>query len=541
VQFLALRDVSQFVVAAWIQYHVNREMRDVRLHASSARARNAVLSALNNLRLPPNLTKVDMVTTFSTTFRIILPDTLDLARHNAPGPRIDECELDALDALSNRLRERQVVYRISDREIAHSLSQVIANIALQDDPSGRYTPGTRPSLYALNCPSCHLVGASQLRSSGIQVPVRHVQSCHQYYLLYANIMNLLQMSTPDSPEIRLPPQSRCMYCGEGVTLAREVTIARQTWELIEPLRPDADTINVERHLRPPFQMWPPKLDPSGMVVPPTTSSGIVTSGYEMVNGPLSSLNPPGTQILASPAVDQPGSGNAGLVSPDSPTVPHASPIPMQTVPFHPDISTGSGKRTQEETDLSHVNGEATMSSDPLSSSGGSAGVQRPVDTEQPRSPPTPQTNPVTPGQEKNRFAGFLSKLRPSNSNTSPGDSSSSSSGSLEAQKQELISLGSLLSAQRQTRVRPSKNISVALSQTSALALFWTQFAIQVWDVGTSPPRPVRTITPESTCLLATVAKEHLAYIVGNRDQKLTVRWPSSAADLMFHSVKVSFC
>ena len=74
-------------------------MRDVRLHASSARARNAVLSALNNLRLPPNLTKVDMVTTFSTTFRIILPDTLDLARHNAPGPRIDECELDALDAL----------------------------------------------------------------------------------------------------------------------------------------------------------------------------------------------------------------------------------------------------------------------------------------------------------------------------------------------------------------------------------------------------------------------------------------------------------
>lgn len=163
--------MSQYVVAASVQYAANRETRDVRLQSSSARSRNAVLTALDNMRTPHHLSRVDMVATFSSSFRIVLPDTLDLSRHDGAGPRVDECELDALDALCTRLRERQVIHRVSDREMAHNISQVVRNILLQDDPSSRFA-ASRPGLYVVNCPECHLTGASQLQSSGIQLPVR---------------------------------------------------------------------------------------------------------------------------------------------------------------------------------------------------------------------------------------------------------------------------------------------------------------------------------------------------------------------------------
>lgn len=162
--------MSHYVVAASVQYAVNRESRDVRLQASSARARNAVLTALDNLRVPPHLSKVDMVAAFSTAFRIILPDTLDLSRRDLSGARVDECELDALDALCTRLKDRQVIHRISDRELVHNVAQVVRNVLIQDDPSARFAP-SQPGLYVVNCPECHLVGASQLRSSGIKLPV----------------------------------------------------------------------------------------------------------------------------------------------------------------------------------------------------------------------------------------------------------------------------------------------------------------------------------------------------------------------------------
>jgi hypothetical protein len=105
-----------------------------------------------------------------------------------------------------------------------------------------------------------------------------------------------------------------------------------------------------------------------------------------------------------------------------------------------------------------------------------------------------------------------------------GDSSSLSSTALEAQRLEEVSLSPLLSAQKaHGRGRPSKNVNVHLSQNSTLGLFWTLHLILVWDVGTSPPTMMRAILPESTCILAAVAKMHLAYIIGTRDQKLTVR------------------
>ncbi|SPQ25905.1 65c995ef-687c-43fa-8e78-e24562eec5c7 [Thermothielavioides terrestris] len=164
-QLLALRDVAQFVLAASVQYAANGETRDVRLQAASAKARNAVLTALDNLRTPPGTSKVDMVAIFSTTFRTILPDTIDLSSRDVSEPPVDECELDALDALCTRLRERQVTHRVSDREAAHSISQVIENILAQDDPGGRHTPA-RPGLY--KAPTGASGDSSSLSSSALE-------------------------------------------------------------------------------------------------------------------------------------------------------------------------------------------------------------------------------------------------------------------------------------------------------------------------------------------------------------------------------------
>ena len=179
-EFLTLRDISHFIVGASIQYAANRETRDVRLQSSSARSRNAILRALDSLRLPAHLPKPDLVAAFNSTFRIILPDTLDLAPDEG-GPDDDDDddddpdgqleELDALDALATRLAERQIVHRVSDGAVMRAMSQVVREIVLHDNPTGHF--GTsRPNLHVLNCSECHLVGGAQLRAHDIQVPVR---------------------------------------------------------------------------------------------------------------------------------------------------------------------------------------------------------------------------------------------------------------------------------------------------------------------------------------------------------------------------------
>jgi hypothetical protein len=174
-QFLALRDISQFVVGASVQYSVNRETRNVGLQSSSARSRNAVFHALEHLRMPSHLSKLDVMATFSDTFRIILPDTLQLSRRDSMDSRADETEMDALDMLCSKLCERQVVHRASDRELVHSVSEITRNIALLDDPTSQFR-STRPRLFALNCNMCHVAGESQLRSlRNISIPVSDVR------------------------------------------------------------------------------------------------------------------------------------------------------------------------------------------------------------------------------------------------------------------------------------------------------------------------------------------------------------------------------
>jgi hypothetical protein len=141
---------------------VNRETRDVRLQSSSAKTRNAVLHALENLRLPPYLSKSDLLSSFSEIFRVILPDSSNTERRPSSGSYIDEVEQEAIDTLCTRLSDRQIVHRVSDREVMHSISKITRNIELLDDPSGQFR-ASRPKLYVVNCGKCHLAGDTQLR------------------------------------------------------------------------------------------------------------------------------------------------------------------------------------------------------------------------------------------------------------------------------------------------------------------------------------------------------------------------------------------
>ncbi|KAK3319968.1 hypothetical protein B0T19DRAFT_361510 [Cercophora scortea] len=504
-QFLALRDVSHFVVGASVQYAANRETRDVRLQSSSARSRNAILNALDNVRLPSHLSKVDMVATFSSSFRVILPDTLDLSRQSLAESRIDECELDALDALCARLKERQVIHRMSDKESMHNISQVVRSIALQDDPSGKVA-AARPGLYVMNCSSCHFVGDSQLRSSDVRVPSDSVAGS----------------------EIRLPPSSKCVQCGEDVSVVREVPLLRQAYELLRPLEPDADTINVERHLPTQFQLSPPKVE----------SGGTFTAGYSNELSPVEQrphsteqhhtyrervLAPeptsPGLHRLVSPA----------LSLPQSPYGRYA-PGPSRTEPSRLDSSSWKGKRVLDYTqaDRNIMTEPPPFSTDtlPLYKSSPSGADSLPIlsPTEGPAPEPPKTTTGLTPpekGKSKWRMK-FTGPKKPSAG--ASGDSSSLSSTALEAQKLEEISLGSLFTMTKSSaRTKIGKSINVTLAQNSTFALFWTQLSIYVWDVGTSPPTLTRAISTESTCILAAVAKLHLAYVIGTRDQKLTLR------------------
>lgn len=173
-QFLALRDVSHFVIGASIQYTVNRETRNFNLQSSSARSRNAVFNAVESLRMPSHLPKMDAMSTFSDIFRIILPDTLQLSRLDLADSRSDESEMDALDALYAKLTDRQIVHRVSDLELVHGVSEIVRNIGLLDDPTSQ-SRSAQPRVFALNCNLCHVAGESQLRSlEHITIPVSGV-------------------------------------------------------------------------------------------------------------------------------------------------------------------------------------------------------------------------------------------------------------------------------------------------------------------------------------------------------------------------------
>lgn len=291
-------------------------------------------------------------------------------------------------------------------------------------------------------------------------------------------------------------------------MAREIPLARRAWDLLGRLEVDADTINVERHLPSQFQIGPPSVDADGFHADYSHDFG--TDDHSI---PVAPHRPfaIARSITASPA-----------------------PADPQTIPrvLSPPQFTGSLQATNAlRPERLRQDSTAYVSSIDQEQSHGTTYVQ-PSATSPTEITPQSQHEPArrrksepvidkTKSSSRWRFP-FGSAKRPPPTGVS-GDSSSLSSTTIESQKLEEISLSGLFSGQKTSgRGKSSKTINAHLSSSSTLALFWTQLAIQVWNVGTSPPTMARSISTESTCILATVSKTYLAYVIGNRDQKLTV-------------------
>ncbi len=319
----------------------------------------------------------------------------------------------------------------------------------------------------------------------------------------------------------LPSDSRCPRCRGTITLAREVNLARGTWEQLRPLEPDADTIHVERHLPTQFNLGPPRLE----------AGGLFNLGYGGVFTP-GGQRPRRVETYPS-SIDPAGPSYPPLAS-------ALSSSPRRIVPPRVDLSASfHGKGVSDPTVESGFSQmDTVLSTDPPLSAHASSPPRRPSQLGAEHSPvlspadtiipQTPRTAPLLappekgpPEKGKSKWKLKFTGSRKASIGTS-ADSSSLSSTVLEAQRLDEITLSGLVSIPKSaSRSKAAKNVNVYLSQSSTLALFWTPSMIQVWDVGTSPPTLARAIATESACILAAVARVHLTYIVGTRDQKLT--------------------
>ncbi|PGH32631.1 hypothetical protein GX50_04545 [[Emmonsia] crescens] len=496
-QFMALRDVTLFVVGANIQYAVNTGTRNPQLQAVSSETRNAVLTALDNIKLPHHFSKADLIASFSDDFRVVLPNTPNVTTRDSSESDDDEHVADALDALCQNLSCRRLIGRVSDREVVHSITEITRNIALFDDPSGQFR-ASRPRLYVLNCRGCHLAGYSQLR-----------------YLENIN----LPLDSGEVAEVSLPPGTNCRQCGDVVTMAREIQLARRTWNLLSHLESNADTISVERHLPTQFQLPPPKAE-----------AGSSFPSYNNLTSPAS----PRPQEIDSPHFTRPmfpisERSSAAPLTPSSPFTPvirHKFDTPRTE--FSPMDSLTAINESGDATlgPGSIAESRASRGSRDYSTQGANLpGIEKTMTTATFESIPFVRSRTVqssgSPDKGKSGWRKLTGTRKESISVS--GDTSSLSSSLLESQRLDEIPLKSLVNAMKSVKGRFTKNINVYLSQNSTFALFWTQTTIHLWDVGTSPPTMKRAFSTDSTCLLAAVTKMYLAYVIGTRDNKLTLR------------------
>lgn len=308
-------------------------------------------------------------------------------------------------------------------------------------------------------------------------------------------------------------------------------LARQAWELLRPLEPDADTINVEKHLPTRFQLGLPKLEATGQY----------HQGYSNTPTPITSDHHGGLGYPAYPTAADRGRSRSisqVLSSPQTPD-PYQAPEPLPTELRSPASSTTLGTKTVDyyAQDMNYSQQEPSVSGwspPPPPPPPDPRDFRRPSQARSEDSlipPPTARTIPIvsSPEKGKSKWRMFAGGRKPSVG--AGGDTSSLSEiAGLEAQRLEEISLAGLSGVQKSSAKagKTTKSMRVYLSQNSTLALFWTQVAIHVWDVGSSPPTMMRAISTESTCILAAVGRQYLAYMIGNRDQKLTARHPAKA-------------
>lgn len=290
-------------------------------------------------------------------------------------------------------------------------------------------------------------------------------------------------------------------------MAREVPLARRAWEVLGQLEVDADTINVERHLPSQFQMGPPKFEAEIFNHGFANSYG--TSEQRSTEGPNHTFLP----ARYTPSPVSPGRNHSisqVLASPNT-----AIEFFQATDALRPEQSRRGSTTYVGSVEQDHaLENIISPQPSPATPAGRKPSSQESI-------PRRKSEAPTEKGKSKWRF-GFASSKKPPIG--ASGDSSSLSSSALENQRLEEISLSSLIGGQKSSqRSKHHKAINACLSQSSSLALFWTQLCIQVWDIEPCPPSMTRVISTESTCILATVAKSLLAYVIGTRDQKLTVR------------------
>jgi hypothetical protein len=409
------------VVAASVQYTVNRETRDVHLQSTSAKTRNAVLHALDNMRMPPHLSRMELIATFSETFRIILPDTPNIVRRNSSESLVDENEIDAIEALCARLNDRH----------------------------------------------------------------------------------------------------------------REISLARRTWDLLKPLESNIDTINIERHLPTQFRLAPQTVD----------TRAAIHSGYGNIPsaGGQRSFQPEPSTPYHGRSLFQ-GSNSLELYCPEPKVL--LSPV---SPGFYQELHMPRHEPAPSDISVS-IEGAVRVDTNRIADDRRvSNGVMEPPffpdfvipgGANQPRLEHSSSVAPsgtisfisarsttlaAPPEKGKSRLRPKFPRSR-KDSAAASGDTSSLSSTILECQRLEEISLKNLTSVPKKTvRGKSVKNINVYLSQNSTYALFWTQASVHIWDVGASPLTLRRAISTESTCILAAVTESYLVYIIGTRDQKLTVR------------------
>lgn len=351
------------------------------------------------------------------------------------------------------------------------------------------------------------------------------------YSFHWPLTQSIQSDSFGGREAILPPGSLCPFCEDSATLAREVPLVRRVWELLKPLEANADTIAVERHLSSQFQLG--SLDVQTRSRLPTNSD---YNGFDRVSP--GTMEPPAFLPERQFSVDSTYSLTDADNLPSNPVVqsPHTMTPTATGNPFLPSSSTepwrpGVASRPAKSSVVESNPGSSISQSmdeivelptfPPESAAGKSSRAtdqSPPLSSSAARSP-----HPISPDRAKSKWKmPFTSARRPSQVTT--GDTSSISSGHIEEQVVDEISLKSLFgSSQKQSsKSKSTKNVSVYLSQSSTFVLFWSPLVIQLWDAGTSPPELCRSITLESTCIKAVVGRKYLAYVVGTRDQKLTV-------------------
>lgn len=308
-------------------------------------------------------------------------------------------------------------------------------------------------------------------------------------------------------------------------MAREISLVWQAWNALKPVECNTDTIGLERHSSGRFQLQPK----AGTCMPVQTGNhhlniGISTSQEHKFTAQLT-----------------PSSDHTSFLIPGSATQTYSPDIVSPISPEHRQLDSPIGDTVRS--DFSTINeaiqnrnlqinsSERTMVSpiegtlSPTGSGLSANSIERSISTISVQPIRLARARTLI-NSDRSKGSKFLPIRRKEPPASSAGDTSSLSSGTLDRQKMEEISLKELINASKvNARGSRPKNVNVYLSQNSTHALFWTQSSIHVWDVGMSPPSPIRAISAESSCLMAAVTKTYLAYVIGTRDQKLTVRKP----------------